>query len=315
MDLIDNTLLSEVFMVTWLAGSIRLAAPVLMAALGETIGEVSGVLNVGVEGTMLAGALAAFISANETGSPVLGLAVAGGVGLAVSLFLAWMYVTVRASQVVVGVVFNAAALAAASYTFRAIYGNSPGVMTVSGFRPIEIPLLHRIPILGGSVFTQSPLTYITFALVFGVWVMLYRTRLGLALQAVGDHPKMADAAGLSVAKLRYLGVLASGAFSGCAGGFLMLTAANAYRDNMISGKGFIALAIVIFGAWNPARALWAALIFGAADAMQLSLQAAGYTFVPQLMFALPYLLTIIAVSGLFKRRTQPSALLLPYRRS
>ena len=315
MDVFSNTLLSEVFVVTWLAGSIRLAAPVLMAALGETVGEVSGVLNVGIEGTMLVGALAAFVAANETGSPVFALVMSVVVGLAVNLFLAWMYVTVQASQVVVGVVFNAAALAAASYTFRAIYGSSPGILTVSGFRSIEVPLLHKIPILGGSVFTQSPLTYITLALVFGVWVMLYHTRLGLALQAVGDHPKMADAAGLSVTKLRYLGVLASGAFSGCAGGFLLLTAAHTYRDTIISGKGFIALAIVIFGAWNPTRALWAALIFGATDALQISLQAAGYSFVPQLMFALPYLLTIIAVSGLFKRRTQPSALLLPYRRS
>ena len=206
MEVLDSTLLSEVFVVTWLAGAIRLAAPVLMAALGETIGEVTGVLNVGIEGTMLVGALAAFVAANETGSPVFALVMAVGVGLAVNLFLAWMYVTVQASQVVVGVVFNAAALAGASYTFRAIYGNSPGILTVSGFRSIEVPLLHRIPILGGSVFTQSPLTYITLALVLGVWVMLYRTRLGLALQAVGDHPKMADAAGLSVTKLRYLGV-------------------------------------------------------------------------------------------------------------
>lgn len=315
MDVLSDTLLSEVFMVTWLAGSIRLAGPVLMAALGETIGEVSGVLNVGIEGTMLVGALAAFVAANETGSPVLGLVAAVGVGLAVSLFLAWMYVTVQASQVVVGVVFNAAALAGASYTFRAIYGSSPGILTVSGFRAIEVPLLHKIPIVGGPLFEQSPLTYITIALAFGVWGVLYRTRLGLALQAVGDHPKMADAAGLSVARLRYLGVLASGGFAGCAGGFLLLTAAHTYRDTIISGKGFIALAIVIFGAWNPIRALWAALVFGAADALQLSLQAAGYSFVPQLMFAVPYLLTIIAVSGLFERRTQPSALLLPYRRS
>ena len=169
MDVLDNTLLSEVFVVTWLAGAIRLAAPVLMAALGETIGEVSGVLNVGIEGTMLVGALAAFVAANETGSPVLALVMSVGVGLAVNLFLAWMYVTVQASQVVVGVVFNAAALAAASYTFRAIYGSSPGILTVSGFRSIEIPLLHKIPILGGSVFTQSPLTYVTLALVLGVW--------------------------------------------------------------------------------------------------------------------------------------------------
>lgn len=310
-----NDIVTVAFFETWLVAAVRLAGPVMLAALGETIGERTGVLNLGIEGCMLAGALAAFAVGYSVGPDPLALAASLVVGVVLGAFLAVLYVSARLNQVVVGVVFNTLMLAAASYTYRALYGSSPVIQSVDGYGAISIPVLSDLAVIGPALFGQSPLLYLTLVLVAVAARVLFHTPLGLSIRGVGEHPRAADAAGISVIRLRYLGVMCSSGLAGLSGGYLMLTAINSYRDGITAGKGFIALAIVIFGAWNPWRVAVAALVFGASDALQLSLQSAGVDIVPQVLLALPYVLTIIAVSGVLGRRDQPASLLVPYARA
>lgn len=310
-----NNILTIAFFETWLVAAVRLSGPVMLAALGETIGERTGVLNLGIEGCMLAGALTAFAVGYSVGPDPVALAMSLLVGVMLGALLALLYVSARLNQVVVGVVFNTFMLASASYTYRALYGSSATIQTVNGYGPISVPLLTDLPVVGPALFGQSPLFYFTVLLVAAASWLLFRTPFGLALRGVGEHPRAADAAGISVTRMRYVGVMCSSGLAALSGGYLMLTAINSYRDGITAGKGFIALAIVIFGGWSPWRVAAAAVVFGASDALQLSLQSAGVSIVPQLLLALPYVLTIIAVSGLLGRREQPTALLTPYVRA
>ena len=301
------------FFVTWLAASLRLAGPVLLAALGETFAECSGVLNVGIEGTMLLGALAGYLTAHATGMLWLSLLAALLTGVIFNLLLAWLYVTARVSQVVAGLVFNVLAMGIAATVYRRAMGESAGPQSVAMFAPLHIPGLSNLPLLGPVVFSQTILLYLTLLLVGVAYFILYRTRFGLSLRAAGENPSAADAAGISVGAMRYSGVLIGGATAGMAGGYLVLAQIGLFRESIVSGQGFIALAIVIFGRWNPAKAALAALVFGACDALQLSLQLGTTNIPPQLLEALPYVVTILAISGLFGGKAiQPAALMVPY---
>jgi simple sugar transport system permease protein len=303
---------TSAFIVTWLAASIRLAGPVLLAALGEIFDELAGVLNVGIEGTILLGALTSFLIAFLSGSAWLGLLGAILVGLLVNLFLAWMYITIRANQVVVGIIFNILALGIASYTYRLVLGQQARPQKSAMLETVNIPGLSDLPIVGPILFNHSVLVYVTIALVFVSGFVLYRTKFGLKLRAVGEHPRAADTAGINVFRMRYIGVLISGAAAGMAGAYLVLSQLGIFRDNIVAGRGFIALAIVIFGRWNPYKAALAALAFGAADALQLSLQIFNFDIPPQVLLSLPYVLTILAMSGLAGKAIQPAAMLTPY---
>lgn len=301
------------FLVTWLAASVRLAGPLLLTALGEIYAERSGVLNVGIEGTILVGALAAYLATHAAGSPWLGFAAAILAGVLVNVFLAWMYVTVQANQVVVGIVFNVLALGMASYGYRLTLGSASDPELIPMIGSFAIPFLSDIPIVGPIFFSQSILFYVTVAAVIVAEFVLFRTRFGLNVRAVGENPHAAANAGISVTGIRYAGVLLSGAGAGAAGGYLVLAQIGLFRDTIVVGQGFIALAIVIFGRWRPIYAACAALAFGAADALQLSLQLFSFDVPPQLLLSLPYVLTVIAVSGLVGRASQPAALMEPYR--
>ena len=305
--------LGSACLATWLAASVRLSGPVLLAALGETFAERSGVLNVGIEGTILLGALASYLAAYASGSIWLALLAGAAAGLLSSLLLAWMYVTVRASQVVVGIVFNVLALSLASCIGRLALGASAAPQTVAMFGPLRIPVLSGLPVLGPVLFSHTVLLYLTFALVPVAHLVLFRTGFGLALRAAGENPKAADNAGISVARMRYIGTLISGAAAGASGGYVMLAEGGLFRETIVAGQGFIALAIVILGRGSPWPAALAAVAFGAADALQLSLQLFGAGLPPQLLLSLPYILTILAVSGLFGlNAAQPAALMQPY---
>jgi ABC-type uncharacterized transport system permease subunit len=308
-----HRLMTSAFLVTWLAASLRLSGPVLLAALGETFAECSGVLNVGIEGTILLGALASFLTDYVTGMVWISLLAAMLTGIVFNLLLAWMYVTVRASQVVVGLVFNVLALGIAATVYRRALGESAGPTSVAMFPPLHIPWLSDLPLLGPVLFGQAILLYLTLGLVLVAHVVLFRTRFGLALRAAGENPSAADAAGISVARMRYIGVLIGGATAGMAGAYLVLAQIGLFRESIVSGQGFIALGIVIFGRWNPGKAALAALVFGACDALQLSLQLGGASVPPQLLASLPYIGTILAISGLFGGKAiQPAALMVPY---
>ena len=309
----SHRLLTSAFFVTWLAASLRLAGPVLLAAQGETFAECSGVLNVGIEGTILLGALASFLCAHVTGMVWISLLVAILTGIAFNLLLAWMYVTVRASQVVVGLVFNVFALGIAAAVYRYTMGESTGPQSVPMFAPLHVHHLSDLPWIGPILFSQTVLLYLTLLLTLAAHVVLFRTGFGLSLRAAGENPAAADSAGISVPRMRYTGVLIGGGAAGMAGAYLVLAQIGLFRESMVSGQGFIALGIVIFGRWNPWKAALAALVFGASDALQLSLQLAGGNFPPQLLASLPYVVTILAISGLFGGRAiQPAALMVPY---
>jgi simple sugar transport system permease protein len=301
------------FVVTWLSASLRLAGPVLLAALGETFAEQSGVLNVGIEGTILLGALASFLVTYYTGALWLSVLVAILIGVTANVFLAWMYVTVRASQVVAGLVFNVLALGIASTVYRKALGNSAVPESIAMFQPLHIPWIGNLPVIGPVFFGQSVLFYLTIALAFAAHFVLFRTNFGLALRASGENPAAADSAGISVHRMRYAGTLISGAAAGMAGAYLVLAQVGLFRESIVSGQGFIALGIVIFGRWHPLKATVAALVFGACDALQLSLQIFGTRVPPQLLLALPYIVTILAISGLFGgKAVQPAVLMTPY---
>jgi simple sugar transport system permease protein len=305
--------MTSAFLATWLAASLRLSGPVLLAALGETFAERSGVLNVGIEGTILLGALASFLTVYVTGMVWVGLLVAMLTGIVFNLFLAWMYVTVRASQVVVGLVFNVLAIGVAATVYRRALGESSGPQSIAMFAPLHIPWLSDLPLIGPVLFGQAILLYLTLLLVVLAHFVLFRTSFGLALRAAGENPSAADTAGISVPRMRYIGVLIGGATAGMAGAYLVLAQIGLFRESIVSGQGFIALGIVIFGRWNPWKAALAALVFGACDALQLSLQLGGGNVPPQLLASLPYLVTILAISGLFGgRAVQPAALMVPY---
>ena len=304
--------LSLAFFVTWLAGSIRLGGPLLLAATGEIYAERSGVVNVGIEGTILVGALASFLAAYAVGDPWIGILAALLAGLLSNLFLAWMYVTVRASQVVVGITYNLMVLGLSSYLYRAILGDDATQATIPMLPDLNAASLTAIPIAGPILFAQPVMLYATLVLVGAAGYVLYYRQFGLNLRAVGENPRAAAAAGIRVRRMRYAGVLIGGATAGLAGAYLMLCQIGIFRDDIVSGHGFIALAIVILGRWNPFAAAIAAFGFGAADALPISLQMLNLGVPPQALLALPYLIAILAMSGLFGRVAQPAALMTAY---
>ncbi|RWR02482.1 sugar ABC transporter permease [[Pantoea] beijingensis] len=304
---------NNAFIVTWLAAAVRLAGPVLLAALGEIYAERAGVLNIGIEGAILMGALGSYMTAVYSGSTVLGFMAGGVAGLVVGFLLAALYLRAHASQIVVGIVFNILAGGFATWIYSLMMGDRSSP-TIAMLDPVAIPLLSDIPGLGPVLFKQPLPLWFTLALVVIAHYGLFHTRFGLSLRAVGENPRAAHAAGINVLKIRTWGVLLSCIGAGLAGSYLVTAQIGLFRDNIVSGQGFIALAIVIFGRWSPFKALIAAFIFGAADALQLSLQLFESTLPPQLLLALPYLLTILAMSGVVGRTVQPGALTQPYRK-
>jgi general nucleoside transport system permease protein len=305
--------MTGVFLISWLNATVLLAAPILLAAVGELYAERSGVLNLGIQGCLLLGALASFGVAHETGEIWLGVLAGAAAGALCSVPLSLMYVTVGASQVVVGIVFNILAFGLGSYVYRLM--NIQDSSSSPMFKAFHIPVLSDIPVLGPILFRHSLLLYLVIAVVAVAHWALYRTHFGLNIRAVGENPKAAEAAGIDVKKMRHIGVTMSGLAAGAAGAYIVLAQIGLFRDNIVDGKGFIALAIVIFGRWDPLKCLFAALAFAAADALQLSLQLTSAAVPAQVLLGLPYIVTILAISGVAGRARQPAALMVPYHKS
>ena len=307
----DSVLLT--FVTTWLATSVRLAGPLLLASIGEIYSERSGVLNVGIEGLILVGAFAAYMAAVSTGNPLMGFAAALAAAMIASLFLVYFYVVIQANQVVVGITFNLLALGLVSTCYRVMMGDKPSFESAPMIGSVSIPGLSSIPVVGPILFNQSPMLYVAVVLAILGGHVLYRTRFGLNLRAVGENPQAASASGIDTGRMRMIGVVLSGMGAGLAGAYLVLCQIGLFRDTIVSGRGFIALAIVILGRWNPYAAIAASLAFGAADALGLSMQLLNLPIPPQLFVALPYLMTIVAISGLFGKTRSPAALMQPFR--
>jgi simple sugar transport system permease protein len=296
---------------TVLAATWRLATPLIYAAVGELFAERSGVLNIGLEGIMLFGAFAGFAAGVTTGSPVIGLLAAIAVGLLLGVLFAVFTVTIKANQIVVGAALNMIGLGLTGFFYRTWFSTTP--KNAPTFAPVEIPLLSQIPFIGDILFKHSILVYATLLLVPLAAFVLYRTGFGLAVRSVGEHPKAADTVGINVPRVRYTAVLIGAALASVGGAFLTLAHTNMFVEGMVAGRGFIALAVVVFGRWKPWGVFWASLLFGVFYGLQLHLQAMTNSFIPyQFWQMLPYLATLIALVALRGRTGSPRALGVPY---
>jgi ABC-type uncharacterized transport system permease subunit len=291
--------------------AIRLATPYLYAAIGETFSQRSGVLNLGVDGIMLMGAFAAFFVALNTGSLWLGLVCGALTGLLMGLLMAFVSVTLKAEQGISGIGLYLFGLGLSSLLFRTTIGT---VTTITGFQPVAIPLLSQLPVVGEILFHQNVLVYGAFLLVPISWWIVERTTLGLKIRAVGQNPAAADALGVSVNGVRYLCVSLGGLLAGVAGASLSIALTNLFQDNLTSGLGFIAVALVYFGGWRPLGVMGGALLFSAVNAFQLWMQVLGVNIPAAVAVMLPYLLTIAALAVAVNRARPPAALSKPFER-
>lgn len=313
-------ILVSIFTVALFASTVRAATPLILAALGGIFSERSGVVNIALEGIMLIGAFFAMLISylgQQLGLPPLVSALAGAVGAMIFGFLISMIHAVvsiryRADQVVSGVAINILALGLTGFLLQQIFNTSGNSPSVPSLPAAPIPFLSSIPVLGPIFFNQPPIVYAAILAVPIAAFVLFRTALGLRLRAVGEHPKAADTVGINVFQLRYLGVAVSGVLAGLGGAYLSLGQLNIFTENMTNGRGFIALAAVIFGKWNPWGALGACLLFGFADAVQISLQNAGVNIPSDFLLMLPYVLTLVALAGFIGRSNPPAASGVPY---
>lgn len=291
------------------SASIRMATPLTLAALGGVFSERSGVVNIALEGILLNGAFAAVVATHFTGNPWVGVLAAVVVGLLSSLIHAVVTITFKANHIVSGVAVNLLALGATQFTCWIVYGNSGNSERVIGLPVWQVPLLSRMPVLGQILSGHSPLVYLAILFVLLAHFLLFKTVFGLRLRSVGEYPLAADTMGVKVAIMRYWGVLISGVLAGLGGAFLSLNT-HYFVKNMSGGRGFIALAAMIFGKWTPFGAAGACLLFGFLEALQMSLQGGG---VPtQFIQMIPYLATMVVLASAVGKATPPAAVGQPY---
>jgi len=296
-----------------LVGTVALSVPLIFGALGGTITERSGVVNVAIEGQLLAGAFASAVTSTVTGSSALGLLGAVGAGVLVSLVLAVFSIKFGADQVVVGIVLNVLVLGLTDFFYKQVLANNPSSFNnPKPFQSIAIPLLSRVPVIGPTLFNQSIIVYVMYLAVGVVTYALFKTRWGLRTRAIGEHPLAADTVGIAVNRLRYRNVMVAGAIVGFGGAYFTLGSVGAFNEDMTAGAGYIALAAVIFGKWSPIRATLAALLFGFASNLQTVLGIIGAPVPSEFLLMLPYLITVGAVAGFVGVSKPPTASGKPY---
>lgn len=301
--------LQSILTATW-----RMATPILYAAVGEVFTERAGVLNIGLEGIMLIGAFAGYSAAYESGSLILGLLAAILSGILSGLLFALFTVTIKANQIVVGAAFNMIGMGFTGFLYRAFYAESGRVLSMKTFQPLEIPFLSSIPFFGEVLFKHNVMVYATLLVVPLAAFVLYKTAFGLSIRSVGEHPKAADTVGINVFRTRYLSIIIGTSMAAIGGSFLVLAYADQFVEGIVTGRGFIALAVVVFGGWSPWGAMGASLLFGIFYALQLRFQAMQNVIIPyQFLQMLPYLVTVLVLVGLTRRRARaPKALGVPY---
>ncbi|HCS62528.1 MAG TPA: ABC transporter permease [Microbacterium sp.] len=303
-------------MIGLLGGALALATPLIFGALGGVIGERVGVVNIAIEAQLLAGAFLAAVVGSATGSPWMGLIAAMFAGALVAAVLAVFAITYYVNQIIVGVVLNVLVAGLTTFLYRQVLNPNDATLNSPPLFPeIPLPLLSEIPVLGPVLFRQTFIVYLMYVTVFLVWFGLYRTRWGLRLRAVGEHPQAADTVGIKVVSTRYWNVILAGAIAGMGGAFYTLVTNPQFGREMTAGAGYIALAAVIFGKWDPIRATLAALLFGFATNLQGVLSVIGSPVPSQFMLMLPYVVTIFAVAGLVGRSRPPAASGEPYIKS
>ncbi len=292
----------------FLGAAVRVATPLLLAATGETISERAGVINLGLEGMMLAGALAATLGATNGGGPWAGVALAVLVGMALAAAFALLTVGARTDQIIAGTALTLAAVGLTGTVYRRVYGAAGAGLGVPTLGAIAVPGLERVPVIGPALFEQPAPTYIALVALPIVWWMLFRTRLGLALRATGEAAALARAAGVRTRLIRSGATIVGGGFAGLAGATLVLAQVGTFAEKMTAGRGYIAIAIVVLGRWHPAGVGAAALLFGAASALQFVFQTLGLRIPYQLFLMLPYALALLALGGAVGRVRAPADL-------
>ncbi|MBP0437278.1 ABC transporter permease [Tianweitania sediminis] len=298
----------------WVA-AIRIASPLIFATMGELICERAGVLNLGIEGIMVAGAFAGWVTVYGGGDLWTGVVVAALVGAAFGLLHATLTVPLGLSQHVVGIGITLFATSLTYFTYRLVLPQVSSPPKIEPFTPLPIPSLSEIPLVGQALFAQTPLTYLAYAVVAVTAWVLYRTPLGLAVRAAGENPSAVEAQGISVAAIRIGAVMVGSALMAIGGAFLTMSAFNSFFFEMVNGRGWIAIALVVFGSWRPGKALLGAVLFAAFDAFQIRLQQISGGIVPyQVFLMMPYILSIAALILVARRATYPKALMVPYQK-
>ena len=308
-----NDILGPALITAIIASTIRGTTPILLAALGEAYVERSGQLNLGIEGMMVAGAFSSFAVGLKLNGLFYGFLTAAAVGLTLGLVFGILTITLRVNQIVVGLGITIFAHSMSSFLHRVIFGNQFPILFGAGGTN-EIPLISRIPVIGPAFFNQHWLVYLTFAMVPVLYVLMYQTRFGLRVRAVGETPWAADAAGVNVYHIRYYTILFGGLMASLGGAFMALGDLAFFVPDMNMGRGYIAIVVVMLGKWNPIKVCWGGLLFGFALALTSALQVAGINISPDFILMMPYLVVIVALL-LFTRSTNlPSSLCIPYKR-
>lgn len=290
-----------------LASTVAFAAPLIFASMGELISEKTGVINIQLEGMMLAGAFCGVWAALASGSLIVGFAGAAAAGVAVALLHGVLCMVFRAEQVVSGVVLNILVLGLTTFAIVPVFGGNLGISAPT-LAPMPIPVLSEIPVIGRALFTQNIMVYAALLLVPAVWYFTYRTTSGLAVQAAGEAPTAAASMGVNVRRVRWLALIACGALAGIGGGQLTLAGLGTFTQNVTAGRGFVALAAVVFGRWRPLGTLVAVLLFTFVEAIQARAQVLGIRVPYQFLVMAPYVVTVLALVLFVRRGRPPKAL-------
>ena len=291
---------------------IRMMMPILIAAMGLVYGERAGILNIGAEGIMLIGAFVGYAGAVFTGSPWVGILAAMISGGVVGLLFGFLVITLQADQTVVGAGLNIFGLGLSTTLNRVIFGVNSNMPRANTFEPLDIPVLSDIPVLGELLFQYNILVYLFIAILVVLHIVLYRTKLGLKVRAVGENPRACDTLGINVYRVRYGAVIFSTMLCGIAGAYLSIAQLSMFSENMVSGRGYIALSAVVFGNYSPLGTLVAGLVFGGGQALQATLAAMQTNFPDEFLQAIPYLLTILVLVGVVGKSATPAAETIPY---
>ena len=298
---------------SFLVAAVGLGVPLALAALGETVSERAGVINIGLEGSVIWGALGGALGSLAIG-PYAGLLTGALAGAGAALLFAVFAVWLNTDQIITGTAVTIGSLGFTGAVFQARFGATGVALDLQTVPAWELPLLSRIPLVGPALFDQAITAYLAYAMVPALGWFLFRSRWGLALRAVGESPEAAHAAGVPVVRTRMLVVVFAGLMAGLAGAHLSLVATGTFAENMSAGKGFIAIAVVVLGRWSPKGVFAAALFFGGAEALQFALQAFDTDLPYPLFLALPYVLSLAALAGWFGRSQAPEGLALPWPR-
>jgi ABC-type uncharacterized transport system permease subunit len=309
-----DELFSQLFQVGFFAALIRIATPLVFATLGELFAERAGILNLGIEGIMMLAAMTGFTATYFSGSLWLGVLAAMATGVVAGLLMGLLTVSLGLSQHVSGIGVTLLCSGLSFFFYRLIFGQPSSIPKITAFKPLAIPGLSAIPVVGPVLFEHFSLVYIAFALVPAAAWVLRRTAWGLNLRTVGENPHAAFTAGVSVMAIRYQALILSGALMGLAGAFLSMAQYNAYTFGVISGRGWVCIALVVFGQWNPWKSMAGALLFAFIDALQLRLQASTINLPYQVFLMMPFVLTIVGMALVSRRAKAPAALLVPFRK-